>query len=68
MGFYTGNLIIKSNVIKIPMPQYYVFYNGKQEYSDQMKLKLSDAFQIKKTEGFEWTAVMLNFNYGKIKS
>lgn len=49
------------------MPQYYVFYNGKQEYPDQMKLKLSDAFQIKKDEGFEWTAVMLNINYGKNK-
>lgn len=59
--------IFNSKLIKIPMPQYYVFYNGKQEYPDQMKLKLSDAFQIKKDEGFEWTAVMLNINYGKNK-
>lgn len=74
--------IFSSRLIKIPMPQYYVFYNGEESYSDRMVLKLSDAFekqknekvqknddesQIKKDDGFEWTAVMLNINYGKNK-
>lgn len=59
--------IYSSKLIKIPIPQYYVFYNGKWEYPDRMELKLSDAFQMKKGEGFEWTAVMLNINYGKNK-
>lgn len=64
----TRHLNIFSNkLVKIPTPQYYVFYNGKQEYPDKMELKLSDAFQIKKKVGFEWTATMININYGKNK-
>lgn len=82
--------IFSSRLIKIPMPQYYVFYNGEKECPDRMELKLSDAFenkkkhkaekipdagfsenndkfQLNKNEGFEWTAVMLNINYGKNK-
>ena len=59
--------IFTSKLTKIPTPQYYVFYNGKQEYPDRMELKLSDAFRIKKVEGFEWTAVMLNINNGRNK-
>lgn len=59
--------IFSNSLVKIPAPQYYVFYNGKQEYPDRMELKLSDAFHIKKTEGFEWTAIMININYGRNK-
>ena len=58
--------IYGSHLIKIPTPQYYVFYNGIQNYPDRKVLKLSDAFQKKQTVGdFEWTAIMLNINYGK---
>ena len=59
--------IFSNHLVKIPMPQYYVFYNGRQEFPDRMELKLSHAFQIKKGEGFEWTAVMININYGRNK-
>lgn len=59
--------IFSDKQIKLPTPQYYVFYNGKEEYPDRLELKLSEAFQIKKGSGFEWTAVMININYGKNK-
>ncbi len=50
-------------LVKIPTPEYIVFYNGTNEYSDKIELKLSDAF-INKKDGskFEWTATMLNIN------
>jgi len=62
---------------KIPYPNYIVFYNGDESDADTeiRKLRLSDAFYIRdelETEkfeqsDFEWTAIMLNINYGKNK-
>ena len=52
-------------LIKLPTPQYYVFYNGRKEIPDKQLLKLSDAFIIPPREGmFEWTATVLNINAG----
>ena len=59
--------IFSSKLVKIPTPQYYVFYNGTKDYPDRMELKLSDAFQKEGCSGFEWTAIMLNINYGRNK-
>ena len=57
--------IYVSSLQKIPTPRYYVFYNGTEKQPDVVKLKLSDAFQVPDTSGeFEWTATMLNINYG----
>ena len=53
-----------SSLVKIPAPKFYVLYNGKLEKPDKLFLKLSDAFESP-SEGFEWTATMLNVNYGK---
>ena len=36
--------IYNEKLIKIPTPQYYVFYNGKKKIGDKVILKLSDAF------------------------
>lgn len=36
--------IFGSKLIKIPTPQYYVFYNGERKFGDKKLLKLSDAF------------------------
>lgn len=53
---------------KIPTPQFYVFYNGTTQKPDKIILKLSDAFEHPIHEGsFEWTATMLNINYGQNK-
>ena len=60
-----GLNIYVSSLQKIPTPRYYVFYNGTEKQPDVVKLKLSDAFQIPDDSGeFEWTATMLNINYG----
>lgn len=57
-------------LVKIPTPKYIVFYNGSNEKMnlDRIELKLSDAFEMPdETHGFEWTATMININYGKNK-
>ena len=52
--------------VKFPLPQYYVFYNGKEDEPDRRELWLTDAFS--KIEGkescLECKAVLLNINYG----
>jgi len=53
-------------LIKLPTPQYYVLYNGTDETEDRMELRLSDAFVDQSVkEHYEWTAVLLNVNYGR---
>ena len=61
--------IYRDSLVKIPTPQFVVFYNGvDRNIADKTFLKLSDAFEHKdKTNGFEWTATMLNINYGHNK-
>ncbi len=57
--------IYGKTLVKIPYPQYIVFYNGTDKCDDKTELKLSDAFINKKEENrFEWTATMLNINAG----
>ena len=53
-----------SSLVKIPSPRFYVLYNGRLDKPDKLFLKLSDAFETQ-SDGFEWTATMLNVNYGK---
>lgn len=50
-------------IVKIPTPAYYVLYNGTAEAPELQDLKLSDAFLLP-TQGYEWTAHMLNINAG----
>lgn len=60
--------IYGKKLVKLPSPHYYVFYNGTEEHPDREELKLSDAFEDFDSQGkFEWTAVMLNINYGRNK-
>ena len=60
--------IYGTKLLKIPEPRYYIFYNGEKDFPDETVLRLSDAFQQKKAPGeCEWTAHMLNVNYGKNK-
>ncbi len=52
-----------SKLIKLPNPQYIVFYNGSAEYAGPEKLKLSDAFYMPDESGeYEWTATVVNIN------
>ena len=55
-------------LIKLPTPEYIVFYNGLEERAEEEVLRLSDAFMAeKKMEGYEWSVRILNVNYGKNK-
>ena len=55
-------------LIRLPMPQYIVFYNGKEDQPDEFWLKLSDAFLPPFKEGdtpvLECRVRMLNINLG----
>ena len=59
----TGKTLHRSSLVKIPSPQFIVFYNGIKECPDTVKLRLSDSFENPITNGeFEWTATMININ------
>ena len=52
--------------VKIPTPQYIVFYNGTDDYPECSKQKLSDAFIDPRDDGeFEFTATVYNINLGR---
>ena len=55
--------IYGSTLVKIPAPQFIVFYNGNAEQDDIVKYRLSDSFEIADGSGeFEWTATVININ------
>ena len=55
--------LFTTKLVKIPAPQYIVFYNGDDDTEDMSKLRLSDAFIDFDSKGdFEWTATMININ------
>ena len=58
--------IYGSRLVRLPRPQFIIFYNGRSEYPDEMILKLSDAFVPKMSDVpvLECRATMLNINYG----
>ena len=51
-------------LVKIPAPEYYVFYNGTEDAPEREDIKLSDAFEVP-SDGYEWTAHLINVNSGK---
>ncbi len=55
-----------NTLVKIPTPQYIVFYNGTKDYPEKSKLRLSDAFINPRNDNdFEFTATVYNINIGK---
>ena len=59
--------IFGSSLVRLPLPQYYVFYNGLEEEPDRVELRLSDAFLCQNPEEngcLECRATMININYG----
>lgn len=60
--------IYNTRLVKIPSPQYIVFYNGTADYPECTKLRLSDAFiNPPGNKDFEFTATVYNINLGKNK-
>ena len=58
--------IYNTTLVKVPTPQYIVFYNGTDDYPEYSKLKLSDAFiNPREDNDYEFTATVYNINYGK---
>ena len=52
--------------LAIPTPEFYVFYNGKEAYSDDSILRLSDSFINTCTEyALELSVKVVNINYDK---
>ena len=50
-------------LLKIPVPEFYVFYNGEESYPSDKTLKLSEAFIEKTTEiNLELTVKVININ------
>ncbi|MCI8282982.1 MAG: hypothetical protein HFI76_15220 [Lachnospiraceae bacterium] len=57
-----------SKLVKLPTPQYVVFYNGKKDRPDQEELLLSDAYEAGRGSGcLECKALLLNINRGHNK-
>lgn len=51
---------------KVPIPEFYVFYNGIEQYPSQKMLKLSDAYIVKSEQvPLELTVQVLNINTDK---
>lgn len=61
----TNDLTLHSHAqVKIPTPNYIVFYNGTGKRPATEKLYLSNAFQIPDNRHeFEWTATVINLNH-----
>ncbi len=58
--------IYNKTLVKIPTPQYIVFYNGTDDYPECSKLRLSDAFMTPTDRNdYEFTATVYNINLGK---
>ena len=65
-----GKDIYGSAAVKIPAPRFYVLYNGTESIEgfghgtgDRMTIRLSDLFKTP-SEGYEWTAFVLDINSG----
>ena len=62
--------LYSTSELKIPFPQYIVFYNGIEEKPERQELKLSSLFIESgkdKNPALECTALVLNVNYGHNK-
>ena len=51
---------------KIPTPEFYVFYNGEEDYPEKSTLRLSDAFMtLPEKPALELVVSVTNINYNK---
>jgi len=56
--------VYHSNLVKIPAPEFYVFYNGQKEEPPFQKLRLSDAFEGG-SDALELVVNCCNINYSE---
>ena len=63
-----GRTIYGRQLVKIPTPRFFVFYNGRNMQPERQVLKLSDAFMNPEEDpALELKVVMLNINLGRNK-
>ena len=63
-----GRTIYGRQLVKIPPPRFFVFYNGRDMQPERQVLKLSDAFMNPEEDpALELKVVMLNINLGRNK-
>ena len=55
----------KNELVKLPKPEFYVFYNGESDYPLETELKLSDAFTNNEFGNLELKVKIININYSK---
>ena len=53
--------IYRRKLLKIPVPQFYVFYNGQEIRPEREEYHLADAFEHP-VKGYDWTAHVININ------
>ena len=64
--FYKSKEKYSRKQLAIPTPEFYVFYNGKQPYTTNSVLKLSDSFtQTHDEYALELSVKVVNINYDK---
>lgn len=55
----------QKKLIKLPFPRFVVFYNGEDDISEELYMRLSDAFEMKDEKpAVECVARFVNINYG----
>jgi len=62
---YRDRSVYSAKQIKIPAPQFVVFYNGREQMPERLELKLSDAYEIPSRDpSLELKVTVLNINPG----
>ena len=63
---YNRREFYRRSLIKIPVPEFYVFYNGREEMPEEMTLRLSDNYSESAPENsVELVVKMYNIKYNK---
>jgi len=69
LGYYLGEFQLKElhkRVLTLPVPSFYLLYNGMAPYPKEQILKLSNAYAgIKAENSLELKVRMININYGQ---
>jgi len=64
-GLMSGDLLYGKKTTKIPTPEFFVIYNGRDEYPEKKVLKLSDAFIVPMREpSLELEVQVINVSKG----
>ena len=62
---YERNAFYRTGRLKLPMPEFYVFYNGRQEIGEKEELRLSESFSEAEKTSLELVVKILNVKYNK---